>query len=190
MAKSGVTFKTKDGRPLDVLVGDITKIAVISAAEGINEIMTQIGHIAVGKHMINSGGVANSPTDPTRLMIRIGRLARSVANAFTFSISKLPTVKQLRSGIRPKTKSKLGLGKKEGFRKIFWDRLRNVVNGKMGSNVPYAAVHEFGGTAGRGGKTVLKERSYLRKAKKDVKPRFASIIDKFNGKNLKKTGWQ
>lgn len=58
----------------------------------------------------------------------------------------------------------------------------SVVYGVDTSVVPYAAIHEFGGNAGRGGAVKLRARPYLRPgfqewAKKQV-PRFLSRIAK------------
>ena len=49
-------------------------------------------------------------------------------------------------------------------------RTRNNVEGRVATDVKYAAIHEFGGTAGRGGRTRLPARPYVRpaiKAKED-----------------------
>ncbi len=53
-------------------------------------------------------------------------------------------------------------GQMEGIRRAV--RVANEIIGYMGSTVPYAAIHEFGGTTGRGGSTIIPPRPYLQPA--------------------------
>lgn len=42
--------------------------------------------------------------------------------------------------------------------------------------VPYARIHEYGGRAGRGGKTILRKRSYLAPMIADHKPKWVQWV--------------
>lgn len=42
----------------------------------------------------------------------------------------------------------------------------------IGTDVPYAAIHEFGGVAGRGKKTVIRKRPFLTPGTEDALPAF------------------
>lgn len=87
-----------------------------------------IGQRAVGDHMklasydSDSNTIAPRGSKDEALNIRTGRLARSIGAQADFSAS--------------------GTGSREHYRKVVFDGSRFVA--KMGSNVPYAAVHEFG----------------------------------------------
>lgn len=50
------------------------------------------------------------------------------------------------------------------------------VQGAVGSNLVYAAIHEFGGRAGRGGSVNIKAKRYLGRAVEQSKP---AIIERF-----------
>jgi phage gpG-like protein len=50
----------------------------------------------------------------------------------------------------------------------------------VGSNVKYAAIHQFGGAAGRGHKTILPARPFIAIDSK-TKERIVSFIEKFKG---------
>lgn len=49
--------------------------------------------------------------------------------------------------------------------------------GRIGSNIVYAAIHEFGGRAGRGLSVILKARKYFSKAINDASKNFNKILD-------------
>ena len=146
--KTKVEFKMQDGSDPEEKFKELSPINVNASASGIAEIMNQIALVSVGKHMINAGGIASAktaPIHPYKLTIRTGRLSKSVLNAFNFSVAKLPFVKELSDKyIRGRTKEKFEDGRKEGFRKIFYDKTLKIVNGQMGTSVPYAYLHEYG----------------------------------------------
>jgi|TARA_Y100000310_G_scaffold33205_1_gene31395 hypothetical protein len=78
------------------------------------------------------------------LMGRTGRLAGSIAGAWRFSQANLPV--KVESGMRKKIRqSEAGFegGKKESIRKVVAGGRR--IEGIIGSEVPYAAIHEYGG---------------------------------------------
>jgi len=186
MAKSKVTFKMADGSDPVKTFKELSPINVQASAAGIAEIMNQIGIVSITKFMINAGGLLSAKLaaiHPTKLTIRTGRLSRSILNAFSFSIAKMPLVKNLGDRfIRGRTKTKFANGKKEGFRRIFYDKSLKRVNGEMGTKVPYAAIHEFGEGS-------YPKRAFLFPAVDAVRPRMASIIEKELGKAYRKKGW-
>ena len=187
MAKPKVTFKMADGTDPEKRFKELTPINITASAAGIAEIMNQIGITSITDFMINAGDIASAKLaviHPTKLTIRIGRLSRSILNAFSFSIAKLPLVKNLGDRfVKGRTKTKFANGQKEGFRKIFYDKSLRRVNGEMGTKVPYAAVHEFGGR-------VHPKRAFLFPAVEKVRPRMAGIIDKELGKAYRIKGWK
>jgi phage gpG-like protein len=58
--------------------------------------------------------------------------------------------------------------------------------GSITDNVPYAAIHEFGGFAGRNRKVKIPERSYLRKALADKINEITVIFERIIKQVLKK----
>lgn len=50
------------------------------------------------------------------------------------------------------------------------------LQGAVGSNVVYAAIHEFGGRAGRGGSVNIKGKNYLGRAVEQSRP---AIVERF-----------
>lgn len=56
---------------------------------------------------------------------------------------------------------------------------KDYVVGSVGSNVIYAAIHEFGGNAGRGGRTHIRPRPYIKPAFEDNKLKIERIIKKY-----------
>jgi len=96
----------------------------------------------------------------------------------------LPFVKELSDKyIRGRTKEKFEDGRKEGFRKIFYDKTLKIVNGQMGTSVPYAYLHEYG--IGK-----HPARPFLDPAVKDTKPKMANIIEGKLSEAYKKTNWK
>ncbi len=63
---------------------------------------------------------------------------------------------------------------REGIRRVFIRS--NVLVGEIGSTVPYARIHEFGGKAGRGLKSNIPARPYLRPAVIKATPRIEKIF--------------
>jgi len=73
-------------------------------------------------------------------------------------------------------------GKAEGFRTLTFNRAKGF-HGEIGTDVPYAELHEFG--TGR-----LRERAFVNPAMQDVVNRVAaSIIEQEMGRAMKKEGW-
>lgn len=113
---------------------------------GLIESMDIVGLVAVSKYMkvrtlidYATGKIESRKSAAEKLGVVTSRLARSIQNK----------------------ESKHGL---ESIRRI-------LVVGKdlvaeMGSSVPYAAIHEYGGQAGRGGSTTIPARPYLNPALK------------------------
>lgn len=62
----------------------------------------------------------------------------------------------------------------------------DIVEGIIGNNVTYAAIHEFGGMAGRGLKTKIPARPFLKPAIEDNVIQINRIIQKEIRKEVKK----
>lgn len=117
---------------------------------------TRIGGTAVSKYMDNVAGVSGQSTfgaiqgklrRGAKLRIITGRLARSIL------------------GSRKTFAQRMG-GAVESIEEITTPRV-GVVELTKGSKVPYAAIHEYGGKAGRGGRARIPRRSYLRPGLRD-----------------------
>ena len=117
---------------------------------------TRIGGTAVSKYMDNVAGVSGQSTfgaiqgklrRGAKLRIITGRLARSIL------------------GSRKTFAQNMG-GAVESIEEITTPRV-GVVELTKGSKVPYAAIHEYGGQAGRGGRARIPRRSYLRPGLRD-----------------------
>ena len=140
-------------------VAQFKKTLLEGLRQGIAEGMDLIGITAQGEYWIAPGGPA-IPVNPTKLTARSGRLIRSLS----------PQGGAFHSGQR------------EQVRKI------EVKDGKIvgffGSSVPYAAIHEFGGTIhhtnlfGRGIEATIHmpERPYLHPAFENAKPKIVKIM--------------
>ena len=149
---------------------------------GLWEAMDVVAQTAVDKYMVEGGvryvkkkgGGEKAITfrkSKKKLNIRSSRLSRSILNLPFFGA---------------------GEGRKESIRKV------KKKGGKfiaiLGSEVPYAAIHEYGGTIhhtnlfGRGieATIVIPPRPYLRPALKDSKNKIAEIIDKRIDEGIKK----
>jgi len=114
---------------------------------GLIESMDFVGLVAVSKYMkvrqvIDKavGTVEGRKSAAEKLGVVTSRLARSIQN------------KESGSGL-------------ESIRKISFIGADLVA--EMGSKVPYAAIHEYGGKAGRGGSVTIPKRPYLNPALKD-----------------------
>ena len=59
---------------------------------------------------------------------------------------------------------------------------RSKLSGRMGSNIKYSAIHEFGGMAGRGRKVRIPARHYFSKAIKKAMPQVKKIFEKYTEK--------
>lgn len=66
----------------------------------------------------------------------------------------------------------------------------DTVQGIIGSNVIYAAIHEFGGMAGRGLKSKIPARPFLKPALEDNVIAISRIIQKEIAKEVKKNAGQ
>ena len=142
--------------------------------------LEEVGNIATGLFMRaprggDGGGVAGSiglsPID-SMVTTRTGRLAGSIAGNWRFSSTRLPsTVEKFLSGDFSSSAEGFEGGKRESIREV------KVSSGKfegiIGSEVEYAAIHEFGGSTGR---AKLPERPYLRPAVEEAKPTIFDIF--------------
>ena len=117
---------------------------------------TRIGGTAVSKYMDNVAGVSGQSTFGAiqgklrrgpKLRIITGRLARSIL------------------GSRRTFAQNMG-GAVESIEEVRTPRVGVVLLFK-GSKVPYAAIHEYGGLAGREKSVSIPRRSYLRPAVRD-----------------------
>jgi len=117
---------------------------------------TRIGGRAVSNYMDNVAGVSGQSTFGAisgklrrgpKLRIITGRLARSIL------------------GSRKTFAQSMG-GAVESIEEVRTPRV-GVVELIKGSKVPYAAIHEYGGRAGRAGSVSIPRRSYLRPALRD-----------------------
>lgn len=88
--------------------------------------------------------------------------------------------------LKPATIAKRRKGKGAGSAKPLLDtgRLRNSITKRLrgnsgveiGTNVVYAAIHQFGGQAGRGRKVNIPQRSFLATADRGLPREYAEII--------------
>ncbi len=178
-----ISVRMADGENVEKRFAELSPLTIVGTAHGLNEAMNQIGIASTQKFMINAGGFESArlaPIHPTKLTIRTGRLARSVVNSFTFSITRLPRTRKV-TNPKPKTIAKFGNGQKEGFRKIFFDGVK--LGATMGTTVEYASLHEQG--IGR-----FPARPFLEPALEFVRPKLSTIIDKELGKVYRITGWK
>lgn len=67
---------------------------------------------------------------------------------------------------------------RSSVRGIVQDRGKVIHGILQAGPLAYAAIHEFGGRAGRGGKTYIRKRSYLRRALEKVLPSLKDEISK------------
>lgn len=150
MAKPG----TQGASPIEITIDDrkwieyayqrFPRILARAAREAIAEGMDQIGIQATSKYMtprkFDPATRKIAPRSGPLLNIMTSRLARSINEKLSFSGGS-------------------DEGEAEGIRKVYV--VGSDVYGVMGSKVPYAAIHEFGGKAGRGGSATIPKRPYL-----------------------------
>lgn len=157
---------------------------VVYLKTGVNESLDVIGLTAVSKYMVPAKAtftgkgkktkVKITKTQRKKLNIITGRLARSIANSYSYA--------QGTGGVN------------EAIRDVTIQG--GAVVGVIGSRVPYAAIHEYGGTIhhnnlfGRGIKATINipPRPYLRPAIKDALPTVRKIIRKRIVDGLKQNG--
>lgn len=140
-----------DSREFDKALQDMRRRIPGAIRHSMSDSMHLVGNVAVSKYMDNPGAVRTSEGfRPSRkrisdkLHIRTSRLARSLTDNFVFSGGAIP-------------------GTLEGIRRILHDGDEYI--GEYGSSVPYAAIHEFGGTVTpRGYVKVVPKRPYLNPA--------------------------
>lgn len=165
MADDGITMVTADGKDFQKDFENLNKgMLELAFANGISAAMDRAALLVSQRHMIMTRGVADArsrPVHPTKLTWRSGDLARSLLNKFTFQHTKLPIVKGV-AFRRPKG----GGGKKEGYRTIKIES--RGVSGEQGTNVPYAAQHEFG--------IGYPKRPFMEPTARDIQPEFEGII--------------
>ena len=113
-------------------------------------------------------------TAPTGKLLRIrkGKLQRSITGVLDFSTTKYPS--KLKKFI-DQAPSKGG--KKDSIRQVSISG--NKIEGIIGSKVKYAAIHEFGGKAGRGLSVTIRKRPYIHPAIKEEMPNIHEMFDEF-----------
>ena len=104
----------------------------------------------------------------------VRRLTFDAAGDFAVEAHSFITEKYL-SGPRPE---KLGVitGRLRSSIKFKVEQSDNVISIRFGSDVPYAAIHEFGGDAGRGGKVHIRKRPFLTPGIEDALPDFQKSL--------------
>jgi phage gpG-like protein len=109
------------------------------------------------------GSNITQPTNPSKLTMRSGRLLGSLVGARRFTAVRLPSSVD-RFAAKQFSSSGAGFsrGKKEAIRRVKVSA--GQVSAEIGSEVPYAAIHEFGGMAGRGKTVNIPARPYLQPA--------------------------
>lgn len=178
MAKDNYTITiltVPEGKPIEVLFKDLADVTLKGTARGILKCMDAVAIQAVGKHMIKTHGAVEAgkaPIHPTMVTIRSGRLASSILNNYRFTVAN--TFKGLKAGALTNY-TDIG-GAKEGYRRIDYQRAKGII-GIMGTDVPYAAIHEYG------------RRPYLEPALRDKQNQFGDIIEKELGAILTETRW-
>ena len=101
-----------------------------------------------------------TPTHPDKLTIRSGRLIGSLVNAPRFRGGRLPSsVKALAAGKFNSSAAGFREGRSEAFRQV--EITSSGMIAVIGSDVPYARIHEFGGQAGRNRSVAIPARPYL-----------------------------
>lgn len=150
---------------------EMTKLAKATVQASLYGAMDIIGQTAVSKYMVpaqvewrEKGKPKIRRTQRTKLNIMTGRLARSILNQYSYAQG--------------------AMGEKESIRKV--RRSKGKFIAIIGSKVPYAAIHEFGGKYthsnlfGKGIRAVINipARPYLRPAAEDSKPMIEQLIQK------------
>lgn len=105
-----------------------------------------------------------------RLTSLVGMAAQEFANDALSRIKK-----DYLSGPRPE---KLGVvtGNLRSKMRFLINQGAKGVEIKFGTDVPYAAIHEFGGVTGKGHKTVIEKRPFLRPGIEDALPKFEARV--------------
>lgn len=106
-----------------------------------------------------------------KLRIRQGKLSRSIAGVMDFSGIKYPTTikKHIKGASKPSS------GKKDSIRQVTVSGSK--IEGTIGSKVKYAAIHEWGGKAGRNLSVTVPKRSYVTPAVKESMPDIHEMFD-------------
>lgn len=132
-----------------------------------------------------------------RALSRLGESARNLTPAFREIGEGIKSDAQLRfkdskdpygkawAALKASTLAARRKGKGSGSAKPLLDtgRLRNSIasrllsNGvEVGTNVKYAAIHNFGGQAGRGRKTTIAQRAYIATQERGIPREYGEII--------------
>ncbi len=141
--------------------------------------LEMIGNAAVANHMkqtsIDDFATALSGN---KLRIRSGRLSRSIMGIMSFTTSKYPAKMErfIKTQI-PTSKEGWSGGKKESIRRVTVSGRK--VEGIIGSEVPYAAIHEYGGKAGRNKSVTIPKRPYIKPAIKEEMPNIHKMFNEF-----------
>ena len=122
--------------------------------------LEEVGNVAAQDYMKSTSlaEAVASPSSGSILTTRSGRLVGSVVGTWRFSQASLPV--KVEKGMRKKvrqTQAGFEGGKKESIRKVM--ATGSKIEGIIGSKVPYAAIHEYGGKTTP--TTSYKARSYF-----------------------------
>jgi len=151
---------------------DIMKEAMFAALE-------MVGNTAVDQFMketSNKKGDSDyfkTALSGTKLRMRTHKLQRSISNVMDFSGSSYSSV--LKKHAKGDATFPGASGKKESIRQV-------TINGKqiegiIGSKVEYAAIHEFGGKAGKGLSVNIPKRPYLTPAVAETMPDISKMFN-------------
>ncbi len=146
--------------------------------DGMFMALEMVGNTAVDEFMKQTSGDVKDDnffkTAPTGKLLRVrkGKLQRSITNVLDFSTTKYPA--KMKKFIK---QSGSKGGKKDSIRKVSLSG--NKIEGIIGSKVKYAAIHEFGGKAGRNLSVTIPKRSYLTPAVKETMPDIHQMFDEF-----------
>ena len=118
-------------------------------------------------------------TGDKELRSRLQRINGQLITALRIGIQK--ALIELEGEIKSKISGKVlnvrtGTLRRSIGNKIF--RRGDSIVGFVGSNVVYAAIHEFGGMAGRGRKVKIPERSYLRSTLREKETHVLDIVQR------------
>ena len=146
--------------------------------DGMFMALEMVGITAVDEFMKQTSGDVKADdffkTAPTgnKLRIRGGRFSRSIMGVINFTTAKYPS--KLKKYIDEASSKG---GKKDSIRQV--SLTGNKIEGIIGSKVEYAAIHEYGGKAGRGLSVNIPKRSYLTPAVKETMPDIHKMFDEF-----------
>lgn len=143
---SPINITVDDRQWVEYAYNKFPKVMSRAAREALSEGLDYIGLIATSKYMkireFDPETKKIGSRSGEKLNIMTGRLSRSINQKLSFAQG--------------------ASGEKESIRRVF--TFGDDVFAEIGSKVPYARIHEFGGNAGIGGKAKIPPRPYLNPA--------------------------